>query len=286
MLIAAVRRVRQPGVKFDQIIVLEGRQGTGKSTALEILAGGPDYFSDADVLALAPKEQMEALEGVWIFEISELEGISRADTQKVKAFASRRVDRGRPAYGRFRENRSRQCILVGTTNDDKYLRDQTGNRRFWPVATATIDLEALRRDRDQLWAEAAEAEALGESLVLPEDLWEVAASEQEARVEDDPWLDRLTDIEGEVRDGAERVSSTKLLEEVLGIFPERQQQFHTKRLALLMRKLGWSGPKNVRFEGRVVRGYERAATSPSDQAEATDRTPNEAAPRGRPPPSF
>lgn len=154
MLMAAVRRVRQPGIKFDQIIVLEGPQGSGKSTALRIMAGGDDNFSDADILTLDAKSQMEALEGVWIYEICELEGISRADTSKVKSFASRDTDRGRPAYGRFRENRPRQNILVGTTNDDQYLRDQTGNRRFWPVRTTTIDVEALARDRDQLWAEA------------------------------------------------------------------------------------------------------------------------------------
>lgn len=258
MLIAAVRRIRKPGVKFDQIIVLEGPQGSGKSTALLILAGGPENFSDADILSLDPKAQMEGLEGVWIYEISELEGISRADTNKVKSFASRSTDRGRPAYGHFRENRPRQNIFVGTTNDDKYLRDQTGNRRFWPVRTGDVKLEELACDRDQLWAEAAHYEALGESLFLPEELWPAASAEQEARVEDDPWFDVLCDVEGDRYGEFVRISTEDLLTVKLQILPDRLQQFHTKRLAGIMRKLGWEGPKNIRLaDGKVVRGYER-----------------------------
>src|SRR5690606_5186613 len=104
VLVAAVRRAREPGGKFDTIVVLEGRiQGEGKSTALAILAGR-ENFSDQDILALDAKAQMENVEGVWIYEICELEGMTRADVSKVKAFASRQEDRARPAYGRFREN--------------------------------------------------------------------------------------------------------------------------------------------------------------------------------------
>lgn len=265
MLIAGVRRIRKPGVKFDQIIVLEGPQGSGKSTALLILAGGPENFSDADILSLDPKAQMEGLEGIWIYEISELEGISRADTNKVKSFASRSTDRGRPAYGHFRENRPRQNIFVGTTNDDKYLRDQTGNRRFWPVRTGVVKLEELARDRDQLWAEAAHYEAQGESLFLPEELWPAASAEQEARVEDDPWFDVLREVEGYRYGEFVRISTEDLLTEKLQILPDRQQQFHTKRLAGIMRKLGWDGPKNIRLEeGKVVRGYERPKAHEDD----------------------
>jgi predicted P-loop ATPase len=91
VLVAAVRRVRQPGIKFDTILVLEGEQGVGKSTAIKILAG-PENFSDQNILTLDPKAQMELLEGVWIYELCELEGLSRAETSKVKAFASRSVD--------------------------------------------------------------------------------------------------------------------------------------------------------------------------------------------------
>jgi len=257
VLMAAVRRIREPGAKFDNILVLEGPQGSGKSTAIQILAG-PENFSDQDILTLDAKTQMEAIEGVWIYEISELQGFGRAETGKVKAFASRAVDRGRPAYGRFREDRPRQTIFIGTTNDDRYLRDQTGNRRFWPVRTGTIDLQALRRDRDQLWAEAAQHEAQGSPITLPKDLWDAAREAQESRMEDEPWIDVLRDIHGDLVAGYERISSLELLSQKLEIPRERQQSFHGRRLASVMHKLGWDGPKNIRLnDGKVAKGYER-----------------------------
>lgn len=257
VLMAAVRRIREPGAKFDNILVLEGPQGSGKSTVIQILAG-PENFSDQDILTLDAKAQMEAIEGIWIYEISELQGIGRAETSKVKAFASRAVDRGRPAYGRFRENRPRQTIFIGTTNDDRYLRDPTGNRRFWPVRTGVINLQAVRRDRDQLWAEAAHLEAKGLPITLPKDLWDAARETQEARMEDEPWVDALSNVHGDLVMGYERISSLELLSQELGIPRERQQPFHGRRLASVMQKLAWDGPKNIRIaDGRVVKGYER-----------------------------
>ncbi|NOZ33197.1 MAG: hypothetical protein GXP01_09045, partial [Alphaproteobacteria bacterium] len=113
VLVAAVRRVREPGVKFDTIAVLESDQGTGKSTALRILAGD-ENLSDQDILTLDAKQQMELLEGVWLHELSELSGFNRTELNKIKSFASRQIDRGRPAYGRFREDRARQGIFIGT----------------------------------------------------------------------------------------------------------------------------------------------------------------------------
>lgn len=257
MLIAAVRRVRRPGVKYDTIVVLEGAQGTGKSTALKILAGGDANFSDQEILTLSPKEQMEALEGVWIYEICELEGISRADTAKVKAFASRNIDQGRPAYGRFKEKRPRQCVLIGTTNERQYLRDMTGNRRFWPVAAGTIDLERLAQDRDQLLAEAAHWEAKEENIELPRELWALAQVEQDARVEDDSWLDLLANVIGKRAGLAERITTETLFDNHLKIPAERRQQYQEIRIAGLMRKLGWTGPKQLKIDGRSLRGYER-----------------------------
>lgn len=255
MLIAAVRRIRQPGVKFDQIIVLEGPQGSGKSTAVSILAG-PGNHSDQEILTLDAKAQIELLEGVWFYELGEVEGLNKAEVNKIKAFASRTVDRSRMAYARFAVARPRQAIFIGTTNEDKYLRDQTGNRRFWPVRTGAIDLVALRRDRDQLLAEAAYHERQGEAISLPEELWAAAGVEQAARLEDDPWLERLSAVQGKAHGEVVRVMSQDLLESILGIPIERQTQGHTKRLAILMRKLGWEA-KKFRVEDRTVRGYER-----------------------------
>jgi hypothetical protein len=265
VLVAAVRRIRCPGTKYDVILVLEGLQGSGKSTAIVILAGEQN-FSDQDILTLDSKAQMEAVEGVWIYELGELEGLTRADTSRTKAFASRNADRGRPAYGRFKDIRPRQCIFIGTTNDDKYLKDQTGNRRFWPVVTTLIDLKALRRDRDQLWAEAAYWEAKDESVVLPKELWPAAQAEQAARMGDDPWLELLAGLTGDVANGIERVTTQKILTH-LEIGKERQNQFHAKRIAPLMRQLGWDGPKRLRLaDGRVTRGYERPAAESKNRS--------------------
>jgi len=255
MLIAAVRRVRVPGVKFDQIIVFEGAQGTGKSTAVKILAG-EGLHSDQDILSLEPKAQLELLDGVWFYEINELEGMNRAEVAKIKAFASRQVDRARLAYARNAASRPRQVIFIGTTNEDKYLRDQTGNRRFWPIKTGFIDLPALDCDRDQLLAEAAHYEAQGASIVLPQELWHDAALEQEARVEEDPWVEQIEAAVPIVAGDKLRFVTMDLLDGVLGIKPEHQNQAHTKRLSALMKRLGWRNEK-FKLHGKAIRGYEK-----------------------------
>ena len=257
MLVAAVRRIKHPGTKYDTMVVLEGPQGSGKSTAICILAGD-ENFSDQNLFSLDDKAQMEALEGVWLYEVAELDGMSKAEVSKIKAFISRTEDRGRPAYARFKERWPRQCILIGTTNDEFYLKDSTGNRRFLPVKTNSIDLDALRRDRDMLWAEARDLESSGFSIQLPEELWATAASEQEARTQEDPWLDVLGKVTGEEKGGFERVATETLFsEEFLGIPPSHRQSYHPKRIAIVMRKLGWDGPKKIRISGKAQRGYER-----------------------------
>ncbi len=185
-LVAAVRRARVPGTKFDQIVVLEGKQGLGKSEAIEILAGA-DNFSDQSILGVDDRKQQELTEGVWLYEIGELSGLRRTEIEHVKAFASRKSDRARPAYGRYTVSQPRRTVFFASTNQDGYLQDDTGNRRFWPVAVYAIDLDGLRRDRDQLWAEAMAVEASGLSHFLPERLWQAAHEEQEKRMQPDGW---------------------------------------------------------------------------------------------------
>lgn len=165
-LMALARRAFDPGCKFDHVPVLEGREGGGKSTALKILACGrpqdakPKFFSDSTILDRSEKEQLELLIGVWLYEISEMSGLSRADAKKLKAFISRQEDRARMAYAYFRTNQPRGCVFVGTINTDEETNDiieylNIGDRRrWWPFKVGDIDLEALIRDRDQLMAEA------------------------------------------------------------------------------------------------------------------------------------
>jgi predicted P-loop ATPase len=188
MLIASVRRARKAGCKFDPICVVEGPEGVNKSTVIRVLASD-ENFSDQSVLNVSDREAQEQLEGVWLHESADLTGLKKAEVERVKAFASRQRDRARPAYGRVREDRPRRCTQWATTNDVAYLASQPGNRRFWPLPVSSIDVEALRRDRDQLWGEAATLEAKGASIMLDPALWLAAADEQEKRRIRDTWED-------------------------------------------------------------------------------------------------
>lgn len=264
LLVAAVRRVQQPGAKFDTIVILEGSQGTGKSTAIEILAG-KENFSDQSLFSMSEKEIMEALEGVWFYEIPELDGYSRAENSKVKAIISRTEDRGRAAYARFKTTWKRQNVFIATTNEAFYLKDPTGNRRFLPVKTGIIDLQGLRRDRDQLFAEAAMLEAQGFSIVLPEELWQTAKAAQDERMQEDPWLDILSKVHGRVIDGEERIHTDDIFsDEYLDISKAQRKSYHLKQVAITMRALGWEGPMKLRIHGVLARGYARPSDQPDD----------------------
>jgi hypothetical protein len=267
VLIAQVRRARDPGCKFDQIIVVESPEGKNKSTALQVLAGGPENFSDQTILGRGDKEQQELLRGVWVYEIADLTNMVKSEVEHVKAFASRTHDRARPAYGHFRVDMPRRGVIWATTNNSEYLKSQTGNRRFWPIPVAVvrpIDIESLKRDRDQLLAEAAALEEAGHSIVLPEHLWGAAAEEQDQRREADPWEDVLRNVKGIVSssDGerSERIFSQTLLIERIGILKDRQKNTDLKRLGEVMRNLGWSGPKVIRIGDERGRGYWRKPT--------------------------
>lgn len=182
--VAAVRRVRQPGSKFDNILVLESPEGRNKSTAIRLLASN-NWFTDSLELGDDPKKTIEQTAGKWIVEVAELGGMNKRDVEKVKAQASRVSDRGRLAYDRVTTEVPRQFVMVGTTNEgddgNGYLTSDTGNRRFWPVAIKGADLKAIARDRDQLWAEASAREPKIREVVLPKKLWAVAGVEQEKR---------------------------------------------------------------------------------------------------------
>ena len=235
MLTAAVRRARAPGCKFDQIVVLEGPEGTGKSMAIKILAG-ENNFSDQRILGASDKEQQEAVTGVWLYELAELEGIRRTDVERIKQFASRTEDRARPAYGRFRIDRKRTCVFIATTNEQDYLKGTTGNRRFWPVKTSGIDLEGLERDRDQLWAEAAAGEAAHASIGLDARLWATAGAEQHERLEDDAWL---AFVEAYVAGKADTSVTEVLSNSKILMHPREINQVAQSRAARCLAKLKW-----------------------------------------------
>lgn len=253
MLLAAVRRIRRPGCKYDEMVVLEGPQGTNKSTALGILAGPESWFTDSLHLNADSKVFIEQLTGKWIVECADLGGMRKADIEVLKGTLSRTHDRARLSYARLTTERPRECILVGTTNSSKYLRDQTGNRRFWPVATGEINVEGLRQDRDQLWAEASDREANKESIRLPRELWGGAATEQDERRIEDPWEESIQGLIMLVDGGKVKVASFELWKAV-GMPMERRNQEHNVRLGQLMQRNGFDKTK-VSIGGNMVNGY-------------------------------
>lgn len=154
-LLGMVWRVMEPGCKFDYCPVLEGKGGLRKSTMLEILAVRPEWYSDTKFDLSRGKEAYEQVRGKWLYELGELSSLSRADVNDVKAFISSKIDDYRVAYGERAQSFPRQCVLAGSTNDKKYLRDRTGNRRFWPIPVRHVmKTEWLERMRGQLMAEA------------------------------------------------------------------------------------------------------------------------------------
>ncbi|MEO1119109.1 MAG: VapE domain-containing protein [Pseudomonadota bacterium] len=268
-LIGAVRRARTPGCKFDTILVLEGDQGVGKSSAVRILASD-DFFSDEDIMGCDTKERIELLQGVWLQELSELEGMGKREVAAVKAATSRQVDRARLAFGKHTTEAPRRCIFIGTCNENQYLRDPTGNRRFLPVTVGQVDFVGLHDVRDQLWAEAAVREAEGASTVLDSRLWQVAAAEALERVVDDPWQDVLRDLNDPYSKVFQehvyvnealmdlRLKSSSVLE-IVGVTVDRRNPSYGQRAVTLMRSLGWEKPRNnIRFpDGYSGKGYRK-----------------------------
>jgi hypothetical protein len=267
LLIAAVRRVRQPGAKFDECVVLESPlQGTNKSTALEILATRSDWFSDNLPFNLEGKQVIEALQGYLIVEAAELSGMRRAEVEHLKAFLSRTVDRGRLSYDRITKNVPRQCVIVGTTNDSHYLKDTSGNRRFWPVRIKEFDLAALKRDRDQLWAEAVVREAAGASIRMDQSLWADATSEQLKRVVNDTIYDTLHEHLGALKDPelspdmrSIKIAQTTIFQ-MLDLKPGMAGQDHNARIGKAMRLLGFmkgNSAGQIKVHGKNISGWVR-----------------------------
>lgn len=189
-LIQMVARVMRPGCKADHTLVLSGAQGQNKSTACAILAG-EEYFSDTLPAIHGDKtEAMRHLQGKWLVELAELASSRKSEAEDLKAFLSGAVDRVRLPFAKRDEALPRQCVFVGTTNDDQFLRDATGGRRFWPVKVGKVMDDALTAERDQLFAEAFAAYSGGEAWWLDRDFEaEHAKPVQEAARESDSWAD-------------------------------------------------------------------------------------------------
>lgn len=244
-LIAMVARVMQPGCKHDHTLVLSGEQGQNKSKMCKALAG-EQYFSETLPSIRSDKtDAIRHLQGKWLVELAELAPSRTSDAEDLKAFLSGAVDRVRMPYAKFDEAFPRQCVFVGTTNDDQFLRDATGGRRFWPVAVRqVIDVNSLADERDQLFAEAAAAFKEGESWWLDREFeaehaapMQAAAYVSDSWVDDvAPWLDKPQGDHSEVK---MEVTISEVLSAALGVQTERQTQAAQKRAASVLRQIGW-----------------------------------------------
>lgn len=255
MLIAAVRRIRQPGCKYDEMVVWESsKQGFGKSSAAQALCPNPAWFSDDLALNLRSQQVIEATLGKWIVEASDLAGKRKTEIEQLKAMLSRQVDGpARMAYAHFAVERPRHFIIIGTTNSQAYLTDPSGARRFWPITVQPFNVAWIKQHRDQLWAEACHREAAGESIRLHESLWPAAGEIQEKRREIDPWESAIYTCLVSIApnsDGKRRVVTTALWD-ALGVSVERRDRAGALRITDIMQRFGFHRTK-VRPKGQEV----------------------------------
>lgn len=275
-LVAAVARIYRPGCKFDYMLTLRGRQGIGKSALIAKLGGR--WFSDT-FTTMQGKDAYEQVMGVWIMEIGELAGMRKAEAETIKLYISKQVDRFRPAYGRRLQEFPRQCIFIGTTNETQFLRDATGNRRFWVVDTPgdpTRDIwsDLTGAEIAQIWGEAVELYRAGEKLYLPKELEAQAREIQASYEEENPragliadYLDRLLPDNWEDMDTYSRrqwletdavgthqrqtVCTVEIWAEALGGNPDRLDRYAAKEIREIMTQLpGWrhQGAERLTFK--------------------------------------
>lgn len=234
--ISAVARVYHPGAKADHVLILEGKQGLRKSTALEALAGEEWFTDGAD--RLHDKDGVLNCSGKLIMELGELVAMTRAEATQIKAFFSRRTDRIRRPYGRSAEDIPRQTVFCGTTNAVEYLKDDTGNRRFWCVKVGKVDVEGIRENRDQLWAEAVARYRTGAAWWLDDDdLVAEAEQSQDERRQVDPWGEKLEDWLRARQ--AQAVTLKEVIEDCFGAKITEFRDADTRRAAQAVLGLGW-----------------------------------------------
>jgi predicted P-loop ATPase len=233
MMVAAVARIYEPGCKVDNVPIIEGAQGIGKSSALRILFD--PWYTD-EIADLGSKDAAMQARGVWLVELAELEAMSRPEASRAKAFITRTTDRFRPPYGRRLVETPRACVLWGTTNSETYLKDETGGRRFWPIRARKINRVGLRHVRDQLWAETLEQHAAGTPWWIDNaDVHRAATEEQAGRYAGDPWQEVIQQL---TKSNDEQTIGQVLT--ALGVETGRQTQSEMNRVARCLKALGWT----------------------------------------------
>lgn len=247
-MISAIARALNPGCKADNVPILEGSQGGGKSTFFRILAGD-EWFHDS-LGDLGGKDAAAGLRGKWIIALPELASMKRTDIESTKAFLSRTTERYRPAYGRSEVIEPRRCVFAGTTNRQDWMSDETGGRRFWPVAVGDIRLDDLKLDRDQLWAEAVQLYRRGEKWWLDGDTEKEASVLVMDRSSDDPWTAQVLNYVDKITE----VCTREILEE-MGIETGRQTRADALRVGGILTRSGWK--RSGKFSSGQRRGLGR-----------------------------
>jgi len=257
-LMAIVARALTPGIKFDNVLILEGAQGTKKTSAFEVLAtfNGENFFLEfsGDFMK---KDSLETMQGKIIVEMSELASVRKSEVEDTKAFISRRIDEYRPSYGRTTITRPRYFILGGSTNKvgQEYLEDETGARRIWPVECGDlIDLEALRRDQSQLYAEAMVRYKSGERIWLEGDEVKLAKNEQSSRQAQDVWEEKISAFVKSM------LSVDTTISEVgtgIGLGAKDLNNYNTGRIKKCLRNIGWEEYRPEANDGRVRKWREK-----------------------------
>ena len=246
-LLATVARIFEPGCKADYMLILEGPQGTRKSTACSVIGG--EWFSDnlPDIRS-AGKDVAQHLNGKWLIEVAEMSALDKTEAAALKAFITRTTERYRPSFGRKEVIEPRQCVFVGTTNKTAYLRDETGARRFWPALVGFIQIEKLQADRDQLFAEAVSFYRAGEKW-WPDAEFEAKhiRPQQDSRYEADAWEETLVSFLETYKpdDGIMRVTVSKIAREALHIDTPRLGTSEQRRIAAALERLGWQRGKRT-----------------------------------------
>ena len=262
LLVAAVTRLYRPGHKFDYVPVLEGPQGIGKSRALAVLGG--EWFGDI-TLNVHDRDTIDVMRHLWIIELSEMETQRRTEAQALKSFLSRSEDICRLAYGRASESFPRHSVFVGTINpeldeDAGWMKDTTGNRRFWPIKCGKIEISQLRAVRDQLWAEAYLYYQKNTALHFEDTkIEQLALAEQEKRMGRDPWFERIEAfVISDIVKNKEVLTGEDLFMDCLNGRPMGFTRECQKRIAMIMRVLMWE--KGVFWDAKQkksIRGYRR-----------------------------
>ena len=258
---AAVVRIYRPGAKVDSVLILEGPQGIKKSSSLKMLAG--DWFMDTPI-KIGHKETYETMRGMWIVELAELDSLNRAEASAAKAFFSSSEDRYRESYGRRAQTIKRHCVFAGTVNHRQYLRDSTENRRYWPVWCSRVDLDELKADRDQLWAEAVHRLKSNERWWPEGEEVELFRVEQEKRYIGDAYENIIE--EWLRKELAQKATMPQLLGGALQLDKAKWTHAEQWRVGSVMAKLKW---ERRRIGGRNDREW--CYVAPDDwQAPADD----------------